>query len=112
MQSLEVIEVFGFETLAESAGDLASADPWDRMATRRLIEDVRSEQKAVVRAMMARMMPEESPQAIAESWEKDNAAMVESLRSMMQDMTTGGWSFAKLTIVNAILREWVTKLQG
>ncbi len=105
-------ERFGFETLAEGAGVLASTDPWDRMATRRLIEDVRSEQRAVVRAMMARMTPDEQPLAIAQSWEKDNAAMVEPLRRMMQDMTTGGWSFAKLTIVNAVLREWVGKLQG
>ncbi len=104
-------ERFGFETLADGAGTLASADPWDRMATRRLTEDVRAEQKAVVRAMMARMTPDEQPLAIAESWEKDNIALVEPVRQMMQDMTTGGWSFAKLTIVNAILREWVGKLQ-
>ena len=103
-------ERFGFEKLAEAAGNMASADPWDRMATRRLIEDVRAEQKAVVNAMMARMKTEESPLAIAESWEAENGALVGPLRQMMQDMTTGGWSFAKLTIVNALLREWVTKL--
>jgi glutamate dehydrogenase len=29
---------------------------------------------------------------------------------MMADMQTGGWSFAKLSIVNARLREWAGRL--
>ncbi len=103
-------ERFGFEKLSDGAGNLASADPWDRMATRRLIEDVRAEQKAVVNAMMKRMRADEEPQAIAESWEAENNSLTEPLQQMMQDMATGGWSFAKLTIVNAVLREWVGKL--
>ena len=103
-------ERFGFEKLSEGAGNLASHDPWDRMATRRLIEDVRAEQKAVVRAMMSRMKPDESPSAIAENWLGENAVMTDAVQQMMLDMATGGWSFAKLTIVNAVLREWVAKL--
>ncbi|EGF92001.1 bacterial NAD-glutamate dehydrogenase family protein [Asticcacaulis biprosthecium C19] len=101
---------FGFDRLTEGAGSLTSADPWDRMATRRLIEDVLIEQKAVVKAMMSRMSPLETPQQIIETWEGENAGMVQSLQSMIADMQTGGWSFAKLTIVNAVLREWVGKL--
>ena len=103
-------EHFGFEKLSEGAGQLASNDPWDRMATRRLIEDVRAEQKMVIKAMMSRMTPDESPLMIAQSWEAENKALIEPLQQMMLDMTTGGWSFAKLTIVNAVLREWVGKL--
>jgi glutamate dehydrogenase len=103
-------ERFGFEALAEGAGLLASADDWDRMATRRLTEDVRAEQKMVVKAMMARMKKEETPRAIAESWEAENKVMIEPLQAMIADMRRGGWSFAKLTIANAILREWAGKL--
>jgi len=50
------------------------------------------------------------PQQIIESWTADNQALIEPLQTMMQDMAAGGWSFAKLTIVNAVLREWVGKL--
>ena len=103
-------ERFGFDSLQVGAGDLASSDPWDRIATRRLIEDVLAEQKAVVKAMMTRMSPSESPLQIIENWESENKALIEPLQSMMADMETGGWSFAKLTIVNALIREWAAKL--
>jgi glutamate dehydrogenase len=104
-------ERFGFDNLRVAAATLASSDPWDRMATRRLMEDVLAEQKAVVKAMMARMTPDESPLAIAEGWERDNAALIAPVQTMMDDMAaTGGWSFAKLTIVNATLREWAGRL--
>jgi glutamate dehydrogenase len=102
---------FGFDRLCVGAGGLSSSDPWDRMATRRLIEDVLFEQKSVVAAMMTRMSPSESPLQIIQSWEAQNAALIEPLQQMMADMAgSGGWSFAKLTIVNAVLREWVVKL--
>ena len=101
---------FGFDGLQAGAGNLASHDPWDRMATRRLIEDVLAEQKTVVKTMMARMSPSESPAQIIENWEAENKTLIEPLQQMMADMETGGWSFAKLTIVNALLREWAAKL--
>ncbi len=74
------------------------------------MEDVLVEQKSVVKAMMARMTVEETPLNIAESWARDNATLIAPLQTMMADMATGGWSFAKLTIVNAALREWAGKL--
>ena len=101
---------FGFDGLQTGAGDLASSDPWDRMATRRLIEDVLSEQKTVVKTMMSRMSPSESPAQIIENWETENRTLIEPLQQMMTDMESGGWSFAKLTIVNALIREWAAKL--
>jgi glutamate dehydrogenase len=100
-------ERFGFEALAEGAGMLASADAWDRMATRRLTEDVRAEQKMVVRAMMAGGA--DAAKTVA-GWESEHKAVLEPLRAMIADMRQGGWSFAKLTIANAILREWAGKL--
>ncbi len=103
-------EHFGFDDLQTGAGELASSDPWDRMATRRLIEDVLSEQKLVVKTMMARMSVKETPQEIIDNWEAENRTLTEPLQTMMTDMQTGGWSFAKLTIVNALLREWAAKL--
>ncbi|MGN6208441.1 hypothetical protein, partial [Asticcacaulis sp.] len=69
-----------------------------------------AEQKTVVKTMMARMSPSESPAQIIENWETENKTLIEPLQQMMTDMETGGWSFAKLTIVNALLREWAAKL--
>jgi glutamate dehydrogenase len=100
-------ERFGFEALAEGAALLASSDDWDRMATRRLTEDVRAEQKMAVRAMMA--SGGEAAKTVA-TWEGEHKAVLEPLQAMITDMRQGGWSFAKLTIANAILREWAGKL--
>jgi glutamate dehydrogenase len=71
---------------------------------------VLAEQKTVVKTMMARMSPTESPAEIIGNWEAENKALIEPLQQMMTDMETGGWSFAKLTIVNALIREWAAKL--
>ncbi len=98
---------FGFQALAEGAALLASSDDWDRMATRRLIEDVRAEQKMVVRAMMA---AGGDAAKTVEKWESEHKAVLEPLQAMIADMRSSGWSFAKLTIANAILREWAGKL--
>jgi glutamate dehydrogenase len=103
-------EKFGFDSLREGAGSLSSDDPWDRMATRRLIEDVLVEQKTVVRTMMSRMTLSDQPADIIEAWADDNAGLIDPLRAMMDDMQAGGWSFAKLSIVNAVLREWAGRL--
>jgi glutamate dehydrogenase len=80
------------------------------MATRRLIEDVLVEQKTVVRTMMSRMTLSDQPADIIEAWADDNAGLIDPLRAMMDDMQAGGWSFAKLSIVNAVLREWAGRL--
>jgi glutamate dehydrogenase len=75
---------------------------------------VLSEQKTVVKTMMTRMSPSESPAEIIGNWEAENKTLIEPLQQMMTDMagsvSGGGWSFAKLTIVNALLREWAAKL--
>jgi glutamate dehydrogenase len=108
-------ERFGFDLLAKSAAELSSSDPWDRMAARRLIEDVRLEQKTVVRAMMRTMQPNEEPHIIIQNWEKAHAQKLEPLNRLIetffeaQSMAGTGLSFAKLTILNARLREWVSQ---
>jgi len=108
-------EKFGFDLLAKSAAELSSSDPWDRMAARRLIEDVRLEQKTVVRAMMHTMQQNEEPQTIIQTWVKEHAQKLEPLNRLIetffeaQSLSGNGLSFAKLTILNARLREWVAQ---
>lgn len=109
-------EIFGFDQLCKGAGELSSPDPWDRMATRRLIEDVRHEQKAVVKAMMSTMTPQEQPTQIINNWKARHAERIEPLNRLMASFEAAaneggqGLSFAKLTIVNARLREWVSRI--
>jgi glutamate dehydrogenase len=107
---------FGFDLLCEGAGTLSSHDPWDRMATRRLIEDVRNEQKTVVKMMMQTMTLAESPEEIVAHWQADHRERLEPLNRLLQTFgesvgdSGASLSFAKLTIVNARLREWVSRL--
>lgn len=98
-------ERFGFDRLRAGAGELYSADPWDRMAIRRLIEDIYAEQKSVVAAVRR------DGQGL-EAWAEAQAAQVAPLQSLLAEIegSGAGWSFAKLSIVNAALRQWVQKL--
>ncbi|ESQ80933.1 NAD-glutamate dehydrogenase [Asticcacaulis sp. YBE204] len=97
-------ERFGFDRLRAGAGELYSTDPWDRMAIRRLIEDVYAEQKSVTAAVVK--------SGDLDGWAQSQSALIAPVDQIMADIEGGGagWSFAKLSIVNAVLREWVSRL--
>ncbi|MFT3997086.1 MAG: hypothetical protein QM667_06745, partial [Asticcacaulis sp.] len=96
---------FGFDRLRAGAGELYSSDPWDRMAIRRLIEDLYAEQKSVVASVRA------SGQGL-DGWAVSQADQVAPLAQVLTDIegSGAGWSFAKLSIVNATIRQWVNKV--
>lgn len=98
-------ERFGFDRLRAGAGELYSTDPWDRMAIRRLIEDIYAEQKAVVAAV------KRDGQGL-EVWAEGQAEQAAPLDQVLTEIEASGagWSFAKLSIVNAIIRQWVNRL--
>jgi glutamate dehydrogenase len=113
-------ERFGFDRLRSGAGDLYSPDPWDRMAIRRLIEDIMAEQKSVVSALLWALPSFDQaelkdPHAAIEAFAKAQSTLVAPVSHLISEMTSEansgtGWSFAKLSIVNAVLREWVSRL--
>jgi glutamate dehydrogenase len=105
---------FGFDKLrAAAASRGGGGDAYERLAVRRLIEDMIGEQSALARAVMARGAPPEdggksdSASGAVVSWVSERADAVRAARRIIDDVekAPGNWTFAKLTIANAALRE-------
>jgi len=113
-------EAIGFDDLRAASGQAASPDHWDRVATRRMIEDFMDEQASVTRAVMAFAQSAdgriasgmEAPDAewtamTIDAWLTLNAAEVDRTRTAIAELAASGpWSFAKLSIANTQLREF------
>ena len=106
---------FGFDRLREAAAARFAGDAYERMAIRRLIEDILAEQAALVAAVIAHAGapdvedPARDVAAVA-GWSADRGKAVKSARDTLEEVeaSPGGWSFAKLTIANAALRDLAT----
>jgi glutamate dehydrogenase len=104
---------FGFDRLREAAAGRATGDVYEHMATRRLIEDILAEQAALTEAVMAHSGgpldlndPSRDVGAVA-VWASARGKAVKAARQTLEEIesSAGGWTFAKLTIANAALRE-------
>jgi glutamate dehydrogenase len=103
---------FGFDRLRAAAGAHVLDDVYERLAVRRLIEDMLEEQAALAQAVMAYAGRPEAGESAATakaavaSWSAMRAEAVRAARSTIADIERDarGWSFAKLTIANAALR--------
>jgi len=105
--------VFAFDRVRQAAGAYSVGDGFERMALRRLIEDLLAEQTELTRAIMAftggAQAGDDARAArdAAISWSalhRDKADV--ALRTVEEIEAAGGpWTFAKLTIANAALRE-------
>jgi glutamate dehydrogenase len=111
---------FGFDRLRAAAGSLWAADSYERQAVRQLIEDFLSEQAAVARSVMAgaardtgRGGPEEAHAAVR-AWAAPRAAGIDPTLRLIANIEASGepWSFAKLTIVNAAMRQLAALATG
>jgi glutamate dehydrogenase len=106
-------EAFGFDRVRRAAGAYAVGDNFERMALRRLIEDLLTQQADLTRTVMAfaggPQAGEDAEQArdAAHSWTALRHDKVEVARRTVDDIEASGgaWTFAKLTIANAALRE-------
>ncbi|HEX3407754.1 MAG TPA: NAD-glutamate dehydrogenase, partial [Caulobacteraceae bacterium] len=103
---------FAFDRLRAAAGSRTTGDAYERLAVRRLIEDMLDEQAALTQAVMAYAgKPEAGETATAAkaavaSWSALKAEPVRAAKSTIAaiEKDGGDWSFAKLTIANAALR--------
>ncbi len=104
---------FSFDRLRAAAALNGSRDQYERLATRRLLEDMLAEQAALARAVMAHAgtphavdRPERDIAAVA-AWSAAHAEPVRKAKAAIEEIekSEGGWTFAKLTIANATLRE-------
>ncbi|WP_304176129.1 NAD-glutamate dehydrogenase, partial [Phenylobacterium aquaticum] len=104
---------FAFDRLRAAAGGFTAGDAFERVAVRRLLEDLLAEQAAVTRAIMAFAGSSDAgadparARASVASWAALRRETVESAAKAIEEIeaASGGWTFAKLTIANAALRE-------
>jgi glutamate dehydrogenase len=108
----ETGEAFGFDRLRAAASGVARGDHYERLAVRRVIEDILQEQAAMA-ASVVKSAPatagdtNESAEEAVRDWIGGREDRVRrALRQVEEVEQSGaGWSFAKLTIANAALRE-------
>jgi len=106
-------DTFGFDKLRFAAGQFTGGDAFDRLAVRRLIEEMLGKQADITRAIMAFTASDQAGEdaatakAAVTSWASLHDERVRSLRRVVETIehSAGGWSFAKLTIANAALRQ-------
>ena len=100
----------GFDKVRAAASALSDGDPFERLAVRRLIEDLLAEQTALTKTVMkfaGGVGGADDPKATLAGWSALNAAEVRKVQHTLGEIERagGGWTFAKLTIANAALRE-------
>ncbi len=104
---------FAFDRLRAAAGEFRAGDIFERTALRRLIEDLLAEQAQLTRAIMAfagGAQAGEDAAAAAKAvtaWAALRPELSRQATRTIEEIETGGgaWTFAKLTIANAALRE-------
>lgn len=112
----QVGAALGFDRLRSAAGSFVGGDAFERLAVRRLIEDMLGEQTAITQAVLKFAAnaqagdDEASAKAAVSSWAALRAEGVRAARRTVEDVEQagGGWTFAKLTIANAALRGLAT----
>jgi glutamate dehydrogenase len=105
-------EAFGFDRLRDAAAGYAVGDSFERTALRRLIEELLAEQASLARAVMGKSEARKAAdadgaRAAVKAWSTPRSDQVGAARRTLAEIETaaGPWTFAKLTIANAALRE-------
>jgi glutamate dehydrogenase len=109
-------DFFSFAKLRFAAGSFIGGDSFDRLAVRRLVEEMLSEQAEITRAVMVFTADPHAGEdaatakAAVASWAVMHDERVRGLQQVIGtiEQAGGGWSFAKLTIANAALRRLAT----
>ncbi len=104
---------FGFDRLRAALGSVGAADDYDRQAARQLMEDLLSQQALLTRAVMAAsprdtgLKSDVQARVAVDGWIAERQAAVGAVLGVIERIEASGdaWSFAKLTIVNAAMRQ-------
>ncbi|HEX5378381.1 MAG TPA: NAD-glutamate dehydrogenase [Phenylobacterium sp.] len=105
--------IFAFDRLRAATAGFTAGDSFERTAVRRLLEELLAEQAAVTQAIMRFAGGEQAgddnrlAHEAATSWAALRRETAGSARRAVEEIEAsgGGWTFAKLTIANAALRE-------
>ena len=108
----QVGAAFDFDRLRAAAGAVPSVDHFDRLAVRRMIEDMMNEQVVLTRAVarstdVSAGATELSAERAVDRWIGPRLKTVEGVRASVDEIEASGsgWTFAKLTIANSAIRE-------
>jgi glutamate dehydrogenase len=103
---------FAFDRLRAAAAGFSVGDSFERTALRRLLEDLLAEQAGLTRTVMAfagtSQAGEDAEHAkdAVSAWAALRHDKAEAARRTIEEIDQSGpWTFAKLTIANAALRE-------
>jgi glutamate dehydrogenase len=104
-------ETIGLDRLRGLASRIAAAEHWDRLAIRRIVDDLFAGQRALTAHVLARFSGDKidwDRQAgidAAKKWAAGNAGVVERTKSFLAELErTGDLSIAKLTLANSQVR--------
>jgi glutamate dehydrogenase len=106
-------DLFGFDHVREAAGLHAVGDSFERTALRRLIEELLVQQTELTEGLMAFAggpqagESAEHARQTAASWAALRRPETDRARATIEEIEAAGgpWTFAKLTIAGAALRE-------
>jgi glutamate dehydrogenase len=112
----QVGAAFGFDRLRGAAGSFVGGDAFERLAVRRLIEDMLTEQTSITQSVLKFAAnaqageDEAAAKSAITSWASLRGDRPKAVKRTIEDIEQagGGWTFAKLTIANAALRELST----
>jgi glutamate dehydrogenase len=104
---------FAFDRLRAAAGEFRAGDIFERTALRRLIEDLLTEQTQLTRAIMSFSGGAQAgdddihARSAVSAWAALRPEQSRAATRTVDEIEAGGggWTFAKLTIANAALRE-------
>ncbi len=102
---------FGLDRLRAGADSVRSADHFDRLAVRRLIEDLMAEQFNLTRSVLTTSeasagASEASAKAAVDAWIGSRQALVDAVHGSIDQFEASGssWTFSKLALAFAELR--------
>jgi glutamate dehydrogenase len=104
---------FAFDRLRAASAGFTAGDAFERTAVRRLVEDLLAEQASLTRQIIAHSgdakagKSDEAAAAAIGAWTALRPDTAETARKAIEEIEAAGgpWTFAKLTIANAALRE-------
>jgi glutamate dehydrogenase len=98
-------DLLGLDRLRQLAGRIASPEHWDRMAIRRLMDDLFAAQRTLAQNLLPALPKEARPPDAAKAlldWSRKNEDVLERTRGFLSQLESAGdLSIAKLTLANS-----------
>ncbi len=108
----ELGEIIGIDRLRGLAARIAATEHWDRLAIRRILDDLFAGQRALTSQALARFENDKTDRtrddgaAAAQEWAKTHGDSLERTRAFLSELErTGDLSIAKLTLANSQIHE-------